>query len=87
MNITIQLFGATRDYANSDSIKLTVPNNATIADVRAHMADKLSKEYPRFNHDGLFDHSVFADETQVLTENAVIEDNATLTILPPVCGG
>ena len=41
MKVTIELFGASRDFSNQDSIEINIENNSTIKDVRDKMLDYL----------------------------------------------
>ncbi len=79
-DITIQLFGAFRPLGTT--MALQVPKGASVHDVRAAFADTLPKDL----HD-LLEVSRFADERAVLAENAIVIENSTLAVLPPVSGG
>ena len=37
MKVTIELFGASRDFSNQNSLELDIENNSTIKDVRDKM--------------------------------------------------
>lgn len=80
ITLSIQLFGAFREYG--DNVSVTLQTGAGIEDVKKALADKLGE-----NASTLIDDSALADEQHVLTGNAVFDKDARLAILPPVCGG
>ena len=45
MKVTIELFGASRDFSNKDSIEINIENNSTIKDVRDKMLDYLHSNF------------------------------------------
>ena len=45
MKVTIELFGASRDFSNQDSIEINIENNSTIKDVRDKMLDYLNSNF------------------------------------------
>lgn len=79
-DITIQLFGAFRPLGTV--MALQVSSGSSVHDVRTAFAIKL----PADLHD-LLEVSRFADERAVLAENAIVSNDSTLAILPPVSGG
>ncbi|PHS28187.1 MAG: molybdopterin converting factor [Robiginitomaculum sp.] len=79
-DITIQLFGAFRPLGSI--MALQVPKGASVHDVRMAFLGHL----PEGLRD-LLEVSRFADERTVLAENAIVIENSTLAILPPVSGG
>lgn len=85
MQITIQTFGAFRQFGRD--IKLELGDNACVADIRAPLANALADQKATFDIAGLIDSSRFATEIEILDEDAALSDGALITILPPVSGG
>ena len=81
ITLTITPFGAFRAFAGQP-ITLPLPKGASLREVREAL-----KEHFGFDRMRLVDESAFADEKQVLREEAIFERDTELAILPPVCGG
>lgn len=77
MQVVLQLFGGFREYGSE--LILTVPEGATIADVRR----AVQKQLP--DASALIALSRFASDTALLEETAPAL--TTLAIIPPVSGG
>lgn len=85
MHITIQTFGAFRQFGRE--IALELGNNACVADIRTPLAKALANQDAKFDVAGLIDSSRFATEVEILDEDDKLADGALITILPPVSGG
>lgn len=79
VTLTLRLFGALREHG--ESVTVTVPKGASVAQVKAALHASLAAPEP------LIDDSALADEREVLPESAIFAQDAELAILPPVCGG
>ena len=82
--VRVRLFGAFRSFGLGRELVATVPlDRATVADVRAalelHMPDEAALSW--------LAASAFATDERVLAETDTVADGASLSILPPVCGG
>lgn len=85
MQITIQTFGAFRQFGREITLKLN--DNAKVSDIRSPLAHALKNSDASFDIAGLIDSSRFATEVAILDEQALVEADALITILPPVSGG
>ena len=79
MEIKLQLFGAFRPFG--EELILSLPDGAVVSDIRASLASAIEA------NQGLIDSSRFATETEVLSDDATLEDGAVIAIIPPVAGG
>lgn len=90
LTVTIQFFGAFRNFANSFGSKnyVEIPCDCpcSVAQIRIVFKQLLQTCCPLFN-ESLLEHSVFASENSILSETTVINQSSQLTILPPVSGG
>ena len=79
-NITIHMefFGAFKKFG--ESLDFCVPAGSTIAVVKIALQKKL-------NGDRLVLDSVLANDNAILRDSDVLDGDAALSILPPVCGG
>lgn len=85
MQITIQTFGAFRQFGRHIKLELNEP--AIVGDLRAPLITALADFTANFDIAGLVESSRFATETQVLEENTALTADSLITILPPVSGG
>ncbi len=87
ISLTINFFGALSKYSSDSAICLTQPHDVALSSVRQALLLHLQKQFPDFSDAELLAISVFANESQVLSETTVFIDNTTIVVLPPVCGG
>lgn len=81
MNLTVQLFAAARDAADSDKVSVTVAEDATVAQLRAELVDS----YP-----GLAAFSatlLIAVNSQYATAEQTLNPTDEIACFPPVSGG
>ncbi len=78
INVKVKYYGAFRKFG--DDIEFSVPKESSIADIKAVIQDKL-------NAKSLVQSSVISNEDSILQDDYILNDDATLSILPPVCGG
>lgn len=76
--VRMKFYGVFRKFG--ESIEFSVPAGSTIAVVKAALKDKL-------NGEGLVLESVLANDNSILRDSDILECDADLSILPPVCGG
>jgi molybdopterin synthase sulfur carrier subunit len=91
MRISIRLFGAFRQFQDSDLLELEMPDAqrpdaATVADVRLAL-DAYALAHWRGYDVGLLRSSAFATEETVLRANSPIPADGRLAVIPPVSGG
>lgn len=86
MNVSIQLFGAFRQFQPSGEVQLACPDAHSIADVRSALHSYAVANWPDF-HPALLRVSAFASASSVLRDAHPIPDDRQLAILPPVSGG
>ena len=77
--LTVRLFGAFRELGNE--VTVSVAHGASVKEVKKKLEELLG---PRA---ALVRRSALGDESRILSDDATIEKDATLALLPPVCGG
>lgn len=87
MELTLSLYGAFRAYTNGQTMRLTVPSGTTVGELRALLERDLQCRHPGFNGNDLVSCSVFADERDILRDQAILADGTSIAVLPPICGG
>lgn len=80
MSIIVHHYGVFRKLGSSTALDVPLP--ATIGAVRAALIAQLGDQ-----HKLLVEDSALANDTDILPDEYVIEDEHALSILPPVCGG
>jgi molybdopterin converting factor small subunit len=81
MILTVKLFAAARDMAGTPSIDVELPENATVADLRQTLLDRLPKGRE------LLSRSLFAMDFAYVTEQTKLRPGVDLACIPPVSGG
>jgi molybdopterin converting factor small subunit len=82
-DLDVRLFGALRPHGPRPTITLSVDAGATVATVRAALAERLGSESAR----ALLAASAFATDERVLDDGEAVPEVRELAALPPVCGG
>jgi molybdopterin converting factor small subunit len=80
ITVSIRLFGAFRKYG--EVVILEAPAGVGIDELKELLSSWIGGMEAHLVAD-----SVFANEKEVLAAGAVIEKDANLAVLPPVCGG
>ncbi len=89
MKIKIELFGASRDFSNQDSLEFNVDNNSTIKDIRSKIINYLDKNFNgNKNFKKIVNSSAFCSEkNKIVSDNYKITNNEKIAIIPPIGGG
>ena len=89
MKVKIELFGASRDFSEQNSLNFEVDNNSTIKDIRNKIIDYLDK---KFNGNESYKKIVNSSascsgENNIISDNYKITNNEKIAIIPPIGGG
>lgn len=84
--VSVRLFGAFRDLAPGAVVELPLPEDASVATLRAALEAHGRGHWPAFQP-GLLAVSVFASAERVLREHEPVPRDGELAVLPPVSGG
>ena len=88
MKVVIELFGASRDFSDKNSIELVIKNNSTIRDVREEMLDYLDLNFKgNKNFIKIVNSSAFCSNDNIISDNYKITKNEKIAIIPPIGGG
>ena len=89
MKITLELFGASRDFSNKDYLEFNIKDQFDIKELRKIIIDYLDINFKgNKNLKKIVENSSFCSE-----DNNIIEDNYKITkdqkigIIPPIGGG
>ena len=88
MRVVIELFGASRDFSDKNSIELVIKNNSTIRDVKEEMLDYLDLNFKgNKNFIKIVNSSAFCSNDNIISDNYKITNNEKIAIIPPIGGG
>jgi len=87
ITITIKLFGALRQFSEDHAVIISVPVNSHLNTLKKALVNSLLGSPTSTSNTALFESSVFANDSEILTLETILSKNQTLTLLPPVCGG
>ena len=89
MKVKIELFGASRNFSNQDSLEFNVDNNSTIKDIRTKIINYLDKNFNgNKNFKKIVNSSAFCSEkNKIVSDNYKITNNEKIAIIPPIGGG
>ena len=88
MKVVIELFGASRDFSDKNSIELDIKNNSTIKDLREEILDYLDINFKgNENFIKIVNSSAFCSNDNIISDNYKITNNEKIAIIPPIGGG
>ena len=88
MKVIIELFGASRDFSDQNSLELDIKNNSTIKDVRDKILDYLNLNFKgNKNFIKIVNSSAFCSNDNIISDNYKITNNEKIAIIPPIGGG
>ena len=89
MKIILELFGASRDFSEQNSLNFEVDNNSTIKDIRNKIIDYLDKKFNgNESYKKIVNSSAFCSgENNIISDNYKITNNEKIAIIPPIGGG
>ncbi len=81
MNVRVQLFAIAKQLAEREAVELTLPDGATVADLRRALSDAVPALSP------VLPHVLFAIDSEYADEMTEISPSAAVACIPPVSGG
>ena len=89
MKVKIELFGASRDFSDKNSLDFEVENNSTIKDIRNKIIDYLDEKFSgNENFKKIVNSSAFCSaDDNIVSDNYKITSNEKIAIIPPIGGG
>ena len=88
MRVVIELFGASRDFSDKNSIEFDIKNNSTIKDLREEILNYLDLNFKgNKNFIKIVNSSAFCSNDNIISDNYKITNNEKIAIIPPIGGG
>ena len=89
MKVKIELYGASRDFSNDNSLDFDLNNNSTIKDIRNELINYLDEKFNgNEGYKKIVNSSAFCSENNnIVSDNYKIKNNEKIAIIPPIGGG
>ena len=89
MKIKLELFGASRDFSESDHLDIVVQDKASVEDLRNEIIKFIDKNFSgNENFIKVVKSSAFCSENnEIISDNYKITKNQKIGIIPPIGGG
>ena len=88
MRVVIELFGASRDFSDKNSIEFDIKNNSTIKELREEILNYLDLNFKgNKNFIKIVNSSAFCSNDNIISDNYKITNNEKIAIIPPIGGG
>jgi molybdopterin converting factor subunit 1 len=81
IHIRLQLFAVVREALGCDALDLTLPDGATVGDVRRELAKRAPRLTPAIAHFS------FAVDREYALDSRLLQDDCEVACIPPVSGG
>ena len=89
MKITVELFGASRDFSNKDYLEFIIKDQLEIKDLRKEIIDYLEENFKgNESFKKIVENSAFcSEENNIINEDYKIIKDQKIGIIPPIGGG
>ena len=89
MKIKLELFGASRDFSESDHLNIEVQDNASVENLRNEIIKYIDKNFSgNENFIKVVKSSAFCSENnEIISDNYKITKGQKIGIIPPIGGG
>ena len=89
MKIKLELFGASRDFSESDYLDIEVQDKASVEDLRNEIIKFIDKNFSgNENFIKVVKSSAFCSENnEIISDNYKITKDQKIGIIPPIGGG
>ncbi len=81
MKVRVLMFAGARDLCENDSVDVTLPERATIGDLRS----ALLSDFPPIGR--ILPYCRFAIDESYVKDDVVVESDSEIACIPPVSGG
>jgi len=89
MKIKIELYGASKDFSNENTIELEVKNNIYIKDLRKELIKFINKKHRgNKNFYQIVKSSAFCSkDNNIMHDDYLLSKEQKIAIIPPIAGG
>ncbi len=88
MKIQLRLYGSSKILSDKDALKIELPNNSNIENLRDILSKIISEKYSKSNLKDLPKTAAFfSEKNEVVNDNYKLKDKEFISIIPPIGGG
>ena len=88
MEIQLRLYGSSKILSDKDALKIELPNNSNIENLRDILSKIISEKYSKSNLKDLPKTAAFfSEKNEVVNDNYKLKDKESISIIPPIGGG
>ena len=89
MKITLELFGASKDFSDNDHLEIKVQDKASVEDLRNEIIKHIDKNFKgNETFIKIVNSSAFCSENnEIISDNYKITKDQKIGIIPPIGGG
>jgi len=88
MEIQLKLYGSSKILSDKDALKIELPNNSNIENLRDILSKIISEKYSKSNLKNLPKTAAFfSEKNEVVNDNYKLKDKEFISIIPPIGGG
>jgi molybdopterin converting factor small subunit len=88
MEIQLRLYGSSKILSDKDALKIELPNNSNIENLRDLLSKIISEKYSKSNLKNLPKTAAFfSEKNEVINDNYKLKDKEFISIIPPIGGG
>ncbi len=88
MEIQLRLYGSSKILSDKDALKIELPNNSNIENLRDILSKIISEKYSKSNLKDLPKTAAFfSEKDEVVNDNYKLKDKEFISIIPPIGGG
>jgi molybdopterin converting factor small subunit len=88
MKIKVELFGVCRELSDQDHLALELSDNSEIKDLREQMVQIVKKKFPEnSNYLEMVKKSAFSVKDEIVEDAFKLQNNDSISIIPPIGGG
>lgn len=88
MKIKVELFGVCRELSDQDHLALELSDNSEIKDLREQMVRIVKKKFPENNNYlEMVKKSAFSVKDEIVEDAFKLQNNDSISIIPPIGGG
>ena len=88
MEIQLKLYGSSKVLSDKDALKIELPCNSNIENLRDILSKIISEKYSKSNLKDLPKTAAFfSEKNEVVNDNYKLKDKEFISIIPPIGGG
>ena len=88
MEIQLKLYGSSKILSDKDALKIELPNNSNIENLRDILSKIIFEKYSKSNIKDLPKTAAFfSEKNEVVNDNYKLKDKEFISIIPPIGGG